>query len=108
VNRFKKPVSFLLLLLFIRIMLPEKAILELHRHKHTEHGHLKNDIGYQLDTKHTHCPIDELFHSCFVPERFPIILSSVLIFTDIYSANHTYFWKFTFPNNNYLRGPPAV
>ena len=107
-NRFKKPVSYLLLLLFIRIMLPEKAVLQLHRHEHTEHGHLKGDNGYKLDTKHSHCHIDELFNLGFVPEQFPAIQSPALIFADTYSANHSYIWKFTFPNNTDLRGPPAV
>ncbi|MGV3585694.1 MAG: hypothetical protein ACO1OF_01730 [Adhaeribacter sp.] len=105
-NRFKKPISYLLLLLFIRIMLPEKAVLQLHHHEHTEHGHAKNDNGFKLELKHSHCHIDELFNASFVPAPFPAFKLLVFNFADTYSANHAYLWKFTFPNNTYLRGPP--
>ncbi|KAA5541658.1 hypothetical protein [Adhaeribacter rhizoryzae] len=105
-NRFKKPVSYVLLLLFIRIMLPEKTVLQLHRHAHTEDRHVRNDYGFKLDTKHTHCHIDELYNAGFVPEIFPAIQAPALIFADTYSANLSYRCKYIFPDNTYLRGPP--
>jgi hypothetical protein len=88
-------------------MLPEKTVLQFHSHEHTEHGHVKNDNGFKLETKHSHCHIDELFNTSFVPAPFAAIKLLVLKFADTYSANHAYLWKFTFPNNTYLRGPPS-
>lgn len=105
---FKKHIAYLLLLLFVRVMAPEAAVLQLHQHEHTEDGQEKRDTGFKLDKKHTHCHTDDLFNAGFAPSQFPAITSPILTFTDTYSVHHSFVWKFTFPNNTDLRGPPAV
>src|SRR3712207_5905879 len=97
-----------MLLLFVRILIPDAAVLALHANEHTEDVHQKMDNGFKLDKKHTHCHTDNLFNSPFSPGLTSIIAAPVITFTDTYSANHSYIWKFTFPNNSDRRGPPVA
>jgi hypothetical protein len=106
VNHSKKHIAYLLLLLFIRVMLPEVALLQFHQHAHTDDGHAKSDTRFKLDKQHTHCHIDGLFNAGFVPASFPVIKPFALLFADTYSASFSCRWKVTFPSNTYLRGPP--
>ena len=105
--QFKNYIAIFLLLLFVRVLVPETAILALHSHEHTEEQ-VKKDTGFKLEKKHQHCQIDQVFNAPFTPAPQVVIQAVPVSFTDLYSANHSYIWKFTFPNNTDLRGPPVV
>lgn len=91
-------------------MAPEEAILLLHKHKHTEET-FQSDVPLSkghLSKAHQHCHIDDLYNGSFSLAQngisFPLLTS--------YSTNqvmaYSFVWKFTFPNNTYLRGPPIA
>ena len=107
VHRSKNHITYLFLLLFLRVLVPETAVLALHSHEHTQEQ-LNEESGFKLDKRHQHCHIDELFSAPFTPALKVVITPLNLTLADTYSANHSYIWKFTFPNNTDLRGPSAV
>jgi hypothetical protein len=107
VYRFKNHIAIFLLLLFTRVLAPETAVLALHSHEHTEEQPTK-EAGFKMDKKHQHCQADHLFNAPFTPGQPVSIKPIPLSFTGRYSANYSDIWKFTFPNNTDLRGPPAV
>jgi hypothetical protein len=94
-----------MLLLFCRILAPEQALLALHQHEHTEHKHDENIT--HIDAKHTHCQVDNLFDAPFQPAFQQFNFAQPLIFS-VHSFAYQNVWKFTFPNNVCLRGPPAL
>jgi hypothetical protein len=106
--RFKTYIAIFLLLLFVRVLIPETAALAMHTHEHTQDEHGKTEAGFKLDKKHNHCHTDHFYNVPFVPAftAVPEVIS--LTFTDTYSADHAFIWKFTFPNNTDLRGPPQT
>ncbi|MDQ4141305.1 MAG: hypothetical protein M3142_12385 [Bacteroidota bacterium] len=106
--RLKNYIAIFLLLLFVRVLVPEAAMLALHSHEHTEDDQPKADNGFKLDKKHSHCHTDNFFNTPYSPTITANITAPIIIFTDSYLANHSYIWKFTFPNNTELRGPPVV
>ncbi len=91
----------------MRVLVPETTVLALHNHEHTE-DQLNKDAGFKLDKKHQHCQIDALFNAPFTSSLKVAITPLNFTFTDNYPANHSYLWKFTFPNNTDLRGPLVV
>jgi len=107
VHRSKNHVAYLFLLLFLRVLVPETAVLALHSHEHTQEE-LNEEFGFKLDKRHQHCHMDELFSAPYMPNQSVFLKALTLTFNDSYSANHSYIWKFTFPTNTDLRGPPAV
>lgn len=107
-NQFKNYIALFLLLLFVRVLLPEQELLKLHSHDHTEHVQDKKGTDFKLDIKHQHCQIDKLFNAPYTPAAKVQLVAIDLILTDTYSANYSFIWKFTFPNNTDLRGPPFV
>ena len=106
--QFKNYIAFFLLLLFVRVLVPETMVLALHAHEHTQDVQEKNDTGFKLDKKHSHCHTDDFFHTPYSPAPATQAFASIITFTDNYSANHSFIWKFTFPNNTELRGPPTA
>ena len=98
-------ISYFLLLLFCRVLAPEQAVLALHSHEHTVHAHNENIT--HIDAKHTHCHIDNLFDAPFQPATQHFTFARPLEFTTPDFVYHSV-WKFTFPNNVRLRGPPAL
>jgi hypothetical protein len=108
VRRFKNYIAFFLLLLFVRVLVPETTVLAMHSHDHTEDAAIKMDAGFKLDKKHNHCHTNNLFNTPFSPALPAAINALLFTFTDTYSANYSYIWKFTFPNNTDLRGPPVA
>jgi hypothetical protein len=107
VYRFKNYIACLLLLLFVRVMAPEAAILQWHAHEHTEEEP-GTTTGFAIGKKHTHCHTDDLFNAPFAPTQIAPVKAVLIPFTDTYSVHHSFVWKFTFPNNTDLRGPPRV
>jgi len=108
VYQFKNYIAFFLLLLFVRVLVPETMVLTLHAHEHTQDEQKKTDTGFKLDKKHTHCHTDDFFNTPYSPVPATQIFAPIITFTDTYSANHSFIWKFTFPNNTDLRGPPVA
>lgn len=106
--RFKNYIALFLLLVFVRVMVPEASWLALHAHEHTEDQIEKTDHGLKLDKKHTHCDTDNLFNTPFSPATLAALPTLNILFSDNYSARNCYIWKFTFPNNTELRGPPVA
>ena len=105
---FKNYIALVLLLLFVRVIVPEAAVLALHAHEHTQDNPEKMDTGLKLDQKHTHCHTDNLFNSPFSPAFATIPYNTPITFLKTYAARQGFVWKFTFPNNTELRGPPVV
>ena len=101
-------ISCFLLLLFGRILTPDRTVLAWHPHEHTEDAPEKINTGFELSKKHTHCPTDNLFNAPFAPASPALVKAPLPAFTDTYAANQVCVWKFTFPNNTDLRGPPAT
>ena len=57
--------ALFLLLLFIRVMVPDAVILSLHHHAHTEHADTAAKMLAKVEKGHTHCPVDKLFETPF-------------------------------------------
>jgi hypothetical protein len=101
--------SIFLLVLLLRVLLPDSVVLALHRHTHTTDKQLDRHFGeQQVDVQHIHCETDHSFQKSFYawPPAF-----SLPVFTDhrtAYLSHYPAIWKFTFSNNTRLRGPPAL
>ena len=71
-SRLRSHIALVLLLAFARVLLPDAAVLALHRHAHTEHE-AAHDAGSHLkgktivSEKHSHCPTDHLFNAPALP-----------------------------------------
>ena len=104
--------ALVLLLCFVRVLLPDAWVLALHQHAHTTEEPTQA-IGWPkgkalLSAKHQHCDADQFFKSAFEPApEAPITLAGPLQFAapapvvvaGVQVANHL-----TTPD---LRGPPA-
>lgn len=97
-------ISLLLLVLFVRLMVPEAAVLALHQHEHTEHEYLDDA---KVSTKHQHCHVDDLFNTDFTVPSFSVELR-INPAGACYMQPYSFAWKFTYPHNTYLRGPPTA
>jgi hypothetical protein len=94
----------MLLVLLIRMMVPGAAVLALHQHEHTVHEHLDDA---KVSTMHHHCHVDDLFNSDFTVPAFSVELR--IIPAEIcYLQPYNFAWKFTYPHNTFLRGPPTA
>ncbi|QMU29670.1 hypothetical protein [Adhaeribacter radiodurans] len=103
--RFKNYIAFFLLLLFVRVLAPETTVLAFHSHEHTEDS---QGLGCKFEKKHQHCHIHDLFNAPFAPAQTIAIKVITPTFTDAYATNCSFVWKYAFPNNCDLRGPPIV
>jgi hypothetical protein len=100
----------LLLLCFVRVLLPEATVLALHRHAHTEKEAAHVGKGYKalLTAKHQHCPVDHLFDVPFQPAPELVLTPVVHTYAPLKWAHGQSVWEHTAPRASYLRGPPAV
>ena len=106
---FTRVVSLFLLLLFVRVLIPDSLILALHQHTHTIEKQLDTHLGdKKVDTKHIHCPTDHLFHNTFYTLPAALVLPVFTQPISSYCPDLKSVWKFTFPNNSLTRGPPPV
>ncbi len=96
-----------MLLLFVRIITPDKLVLELHAHHHTTDKHAPGDDELKVEQKHTHCPTEHLFNSSFYYQQTPQP-ALIVSYTTNYQVNFRSVWKFTFPNIRQHRGPPVA
>lgn len=102
---FRAHIAIVLLILFCRIFVPEAVFLAMHQHEHTEEI---LEEAYKLSTKHQHCHVDSLYNSDdFSPSEFFFTLLAAPV-GSLYMQPFSFVWKFTFPNNTYLRGPPMA
>lgn len=109
-NRFHSYIALFLLVAFIKVMAPEEAVLALHKHKHTEET-FKSVVSLSkahLSKAHQHCPIDDLYNGSFNFADSSISFRLLTSYSTTYPLAYGFVWKFTFPNNTYLRGPPVA
>ena len=104
--RLQHYIAYFLLLLFCHVMVPESAILALHEHEHTEaHDEAVPDADHTVGKMHQHCKAKEYGQSNLIfqpPVEVPFLVPPIS--TRI--SGFTFAWKFTYPNNIDLRGPP--
>lgn len=98
----KSYIAYLHLILLLRVLMPDTAVLALHEHEHTED---KPTSGVIISKAHVHCEVDELFNGSFLSSDFSVELA-LAPQSGCYLQPYSFAWKFTFPNNTYLRGPP--
>ncbi|WP_197088596.1 hypothetical protein [Rufibacter radiotolerans] len=96
-----------MLLLFMRVMVPDKVLVALHAHTHTEHK-AHDERRTHIDGKHTHCPTAELFNTSFQPSETVVAFTAPLALVDSYQPGYAFIWKFSYPHTASPRGPPAV
>ena len=99
--------AYLLLLLFMRVMVPDKVLVALHAHTHTEHKQ-QDERQPHLDGQHTHCPTAELFNTPFQPSETLVEFNTPLALVDSYQNSYAFIWKFSYPHTASPRGPPAL
>lgn len=103
-SAYCRHIASLLLLLFFRVMIPEAGLLALHGHGHTEE---EANTGLLVGQAHTHCHAENLFNLGFAPVHFSASLPHP-VQNGFYATCYSCVWKFTFPNNTLLRGPPVA
>ncbi|RNI21935.1 hypothetical protein [Rufibacter latericius] len=104
--RLQPYIASFLLLLFCQVMVPESALLALHEHEHTEaHDEPISDGEHTVGKVHQHCKVKEYGQTYLVfmpPVEVPFFAPPISTRT----SGFTFAWKFTYPNNIELRGPP--
>ncbi|MFD3003478.1 hypothetical protein ACFS7Z_24180 [Pontibacter toksunensis] len=103
-NSCQSYIATLLLVLFCRVLAPEAAILALHQHEHTDDTFTSETT---IGKAHLHCDVADFCNSEFALPAF----SSGLVTAPkpgLFVSPYSFAWKFTFPNNTYLRGPPIA
>jgi hypothetical protein len=103
-ENWRSLIAVLLLLLFVRAMVPDAVILAFHQHEH-----IIDDPGddAKLDVSHHHCHVDDLYNVDYTAPAFSIQLQLTPVEV-CYMQLYSFVWKFTYPNNTYLRGPPLA
>ena len=104
--------ALVLLLCFVRVLLPEAWILSLHRHGHTTEeptqtlGDLRGKM--LLSVKHQHCDVDHFYNVPFQPVPFleldELVLQAYQRATTVALIRAG---EVTPPAIDYLRGPPS-
>ncbi|UOQ70228.1 hypothetical protein [Hymenobacter cellulosilyticus] len=106
-------VAWWLLVLLVRVLTPEAAVLRLHRHQHTDD---KPQVSYSakpgtkaaLSPQHQHCHVEQLFNAPFQPAVPVAVPAPVRLLTyatyrpqaPVCRASHLL-------DGASLRGPPA-
>lgn len=104
-SRFQTFIAYFLLLLFCRVLTPEQAILALHDHQHTEDCATPGVTT--VSKAHQHCHDHDFFSESFGLKGSPGA-PLVPAYNSRFSPATSFVWKFTFPNNTLLRGPPQA
>ncbi|RPD46289.1 hypothetical protein DNI29_14905 [Hymenobacter sediminis] len=70
-HAFRSRLAFVLLLCFVRVLLPDAWVLALHQHEHTIEEPTRATTWPKgkalLSAKHQHCDADQFFKSSFEP-----------------------------------------
>ncbi|MEJ8803743.1 hypothetical protein [Pontibacter sp. H249] len=106
-NLFLRHIAVLLLLLFVRVMVPDALLLELHGHAHAVHSEHTDSHKAQVGQKHSHCPVEDLFGAPFQPAINPVEFKAVT-HTATYKVHYSSSWHGTTLHNASLRGPPLI
>ncbi len=113
-TRRRYHIALVLLLAFVRVLLPDTAVLALHDHRHTEHE-AAHDTGSRLKgktvvgEKHSHCPTDHLFSAPALPApEFVFGVVAPAQFVQSQSAALSSVWATRLVRTLCLRGPPAT
>ena len=99
--------ALLLLLLFVRVMVPDALLLTMHQHAHTEHTVSEDAQHAKVEKEHKHCPVEDLFDASFQGCQQPALRVPVL-----HKASYATLFYSSFSNNLPVlkpnRGPPVV
>jgi hypothetical protein len=113
-HRLSHHIALLLLLAFVRVLLPDAAVLMLHNHTHTE-LEAAHDADSALkgktivSEKHSHCAVDHLFNApaLLVPAfEFGVVVP--MRFAQPQQVAVSSVWAMRLVRTLCLRGPPAM
>ncbi|WP_324679392.1 hypothetical protein [Hymenobacter sp. GOD-10R] len=104
--------ALVLLLCFVRVLLPEAWVLSLHRHQHTTEEPTQAPgalHGKQvLSAQHLHCDVDHFYNVPFQPAPFLELKERVLqAYQRATAVALIRAGEVTPPAIDYLRGPPS-
>jgi hypothetical protein len=102
-------IALMLLLAFVRVLVPDELLLALHPHRHTEHevAHEGKGLKAIVSAKHVHCPTDHLFNAPALPA--PTFVFGVRVptrFARPRAEEVTSHWAGRLVQTLCLRGPP--
>ncbi len=111
-SRLRSHIALVLLLAFGRVLLPDAALLALHRHTHTAREAAHQVPGFKgkvlLTERHTHCATDHLFSAPALPA--PVFAFGVVVpvaYEKAVSTERAAPWPARLVATLNLRGPPA-
>ncbi|TXK33298.1 hypothetical protein FVR03_19040 [Pontibacter qinzhouensis] len=99
-------IALFFLVLLCRVVVPDAAILALHQHEHLEHEQVQHSSD-EVSQAHIHCHVDDFDNSNFLLTDF-FASTAIVVVPGYYTQPCSYTWKFTYPNNSLLRGPPTA
>ena len=103
----QKYIALFLLLLFVRVMVPDALLLELHYHIHTVDKVSADTKHAQVDAKHMHCSVEDLFGAPYQSSHMAIVFQQIT-HTASYTIQYKSSWHHTLIFSQFLRGPPAA
>ncbi|MBX0292703.1 hypothetical protein K3G63_19820 [Hymenobacter sp. HSC-4F20] len=112
-HTFRSRLALVLLLCFVRVLLPDAWVLALHQHEHTTEEPTRATTWPKgkalLSGKHQHCDADQFFKSAFEPAPpVPTTVSAVFGFApDLNQALVTSEHLAPITTAD-LRGPPSI
>ncbi|WP_347157489.1 hypothetical protein [Pontibacter chitinilyticus] len=107
-HQVQKYIALFLLLLFVRVMVPDALILQLHRHSHTIDKVPSDTKQAQVSAKHTHCPVEELFGAPYQGSCVTVAYQQLTHTSLLYSIQYKRSWHHLLVSCPFLRGPPAA
>ncbi len=110
-NILQRHIALFLLLLFVRVLVPDGFMLVLHNHAHTAHDATElvklHPDAAKVDTAHLHCPIEKLFGAPY-QASFCLYDLTQLTHTATYAEAGTATSQRLPLTQAYLRGPPVA
>lgn len=102
--------SWVLLLCFMRVLLPEAWALELHAHQHTTEepsisGPLRGKAA--LSVQHQHCAVDHFYDVPFQPAPPLVLPAALFAYASACVAVGADVWQGRTAVTAHLRGPPS-
>jgi len=103
---FRSQLAVLLLLCFVRVLLPDAWVLALHAHQHTELEPARAKAAKAvLTARHQHCQTD---HFCTLPFQLTTVLQfgAAAAYCRPAAVSPVSVWARQLPATYLLRGPP--
>lgn len=103
---FRSQLAVLLLLCFVRVLLPDAWVLALHAHQHTELEPARTKAAKAvLTARHQHCQTD---HFCTLPFQLAAVLQfgAATAYCRPQATPPASVWTKAVPATHQLRGPP--